>query len=380
MRTYQRIALTVAVILVAVGAFAFRYLDYLRNPWTRDGQVMANVVLVAPRVSGPIVSLPIRDNQFVNAGDVLFEIDPRTFQAALDQARANFDKTLDDLTALAKQVEASEASVDQYESSISVAESAVKSAEAELVAAKATYDRALPLVEKQDVSRQRFDQITANYQVAIAAKDQADAALLTARSALLQATATLAQARANLGAEGEENAQFRAARAALEEAELNLEFTRVEASVDGYVTNLDLRLGSQAVANQPALALVDVSSYRVDAFFRETLVSRIRPGDRAVMTLMSYPGVPIEGQVDSIGWGIFQQDGSTGPDLLPEISATFEWIRLAERVPVRVNFEDLPEGIDLRVGTTASVLVMTGTSDVDGDNDRPVAALPTVLQ
>ncbi len=380
MQKYLKVGLTSAVVLVAVIAVGLKYWDYLRNPWTRDGQISANVILVAPRVSGPIVNLPIRDNQFVNAGDPLFEIDPRTFQAELDQAAANFDKTLDDLVALEKQVEAAEASVQQYQSSISVAESGVRGAEAELVAAKATYDRARPLVERDNISKQRMDQITADLQVAIATREQADASLLSANSALLQAGANLAQARANLGAAGEQNAQLRAAKAAVEEAQLNLDFTRVEASVDGYVTNLDLRIGSQAVANQPALALVDVSSYRVDAFFRETLVGRIRPGDRAVMTLMSHPGIPIEGRVDSIGWGIAQSDGATGADLLPQISPTFEWIRLAERVPVRVHFEDIPDGIDLRVGTSASVLVMTGTHDDPEANKDPVAALPTVLQ
>lgn len=380
MHRFLRIGLTSAVVLVAVGAAGVKYWDYLRNPWTRDGQVSANVILVAPRVSGPIVNLPIKDNQFVNAGDLLFEIDPRTFQAELDQAAANFDKTLDDLVALAKQVEANEASLQQYQSAITVAESGVRGAEAERVAAKATYDRARPLVEKDNISKQRMDQITADLQVAIATREQADASLLSANSALLQAGASLAQARANLGAAGEQNAQLRAAKAAVEEAQLDLEFTRLEASVDGYVTNLDLRIGTQAVANQPALALVDVASYRVDAFFRETLVGRIRPGDRAVMTLMSHPGIPIEGRVDSIGWGIAQQDGTTGPDLLPEISPTFEWIRLAERVPVRVHFENVPDDIDLRVGTTASVLVMTGTHDNADDDNDPVAALPTLLQ
>ena len=380
MRRFLKIGLTSAVVLVAAAAVGFKYWDYLRNPWTRDGQVSAIVIQVAPRVSGPIVKLPIKDNQFVKAGDLLFEIDPRTFQVALDQAAAKFDKTLDDLTALEKQVEAAEASVDQYQSSISVAESAVKSAAARLEAAKATYDRAVPLVETDTISKQRMDQITADYQVAIATREQADASLLSAKSALLQSSANLARAQANRGAEGEQNAQLRAAFAAVEEAELNLEFTRVEASVDGYVTNLDLRIGTQAVADQPALALVDVASYRVDAFFRETVIGRIRPGDRAVMTLMSHPGIPIEGRVDSIGWGIAQRDGATGPDLLPEISPTFEWIRLAERVPVRVHFEDLPEGIDLRVGTTASVLVMTGTHGREDDDNEPVAALPTLLQ
>jgi multidrug resistance efflux pump len=93
---------------------------------------------------------------------------------------------------------------------------------------------------------------------------------------------------------------------------------------------------------------------------------------------MTYPEKPLEGRVDSLGWGIAQDDGSTGQDLLPNISPTFEWIRLAQRVPVRVHLLDVPEGVELRVGTTASVLVMTETSGTD--SSEAVPAVPKALQ
>jgi multidrug resistance efflux pump len=167
------------------------------------------------------------------------------------------------------------------------------------------------------------------------------------------------------------------AKAQLEQAQLNLEFTRVKAPVDGYVTNLNLRLGSQAVANQPALALIDINSYWIHGYFREDRIEGVRAGDRAIVTLMSFPNRPLEGRVDSLGWGIAQDDGSTGYNLLPNINATFEWIRLAQRVPVRVHLVDPPGDIPLRVGTTASVMVMTGE---DGKTGKPVPALPAALQ
>jgi len=366
------------IVLAAIGIVTAKYWYYITNPWTRDGQVRANVIQVATRVSGPIVNLPIKNNQWVKAGDLLFEIDPRTFQASLDQARASLDKTRDDLAALEKQVEAAKASVSQFESAITEEESAVKASAAQLADAKVTFERNRKLVSEGTISKQRFDDMKAQYQVAVAEKEQADAALLEAQSALLQAQANLAQAQANLGAPGEENAQLRAAKAALKTAELNLEFTRVKASVDGYVTNLQLRLGSQAVANQPALALVDVNSYWVDAYFRENYIAGISYGDRAIVTLMSYPDRPLEGRVDSHGWGIAQEDGTTGNDLLPTISATFEWIRLAQRVPVLVHLLEVPDDVKLLVGTTASVLVMTG-SHVDASKE-PVPATPRALQ
>jgi multidrug resistance efflux pump len=320
--------------------------------------------------------LPIKDNQFVKNGDLLFEIDSRTFAANLAEARANLDRARDDIKALEKQVEGGEATVMQYEAQVEAATANITRTEAELERTKVDLERAAELLESGNVPIRRYDQAVADHQSAVSGQNNALAMVSEARAEKLKAEADLAQTRANLGAEGEENARLRAASAAVEAAELDLEFTQVRAPVDGYVTNLTLRLGSQGVANQPALALVDVNSFWVDGFFRENFVGDIRPGDEAVVTLMTFPDTPIVGQVDSIGWGIAQQDGSTGEKLLPNISPTFEWIRLAQRVPVRINLTELPEGIELRVGTTASVLVRSGGKN---SGERPVAA-PQALQ
>ncbi len=373
-----KFSLSAIIVLAAIGILAFKYWNYIVNPWTRDGQVRAQVIQVAPRVDGPIVKLAVKDNQFVKAGDLLFKIDPRTYKASLDQASASIDETRDHLADLAQQVKAAQAALDQSGSQIKQAESSIKSAEAQMVKARADFDRATKLVKKGDISKQRFDDAKASYDVDQANLDTAQSQLIQARAAKLQAQAELASATADLGAPGDENAQLRGAKADLETAKLNLEFTEVRASVDGYVTNLDLRLGSQAVANQPSLALVDVNSYWVDAYFRENYIAAISPGDRAIVTLMSYPDKPLEGRVESHAWGISQDDGSTGNDLLPSISATFEWIRLAQRVPVLVRLIEVPDDIKLLVGTTASVLVMTGSH---GDASKePVPATPRALQ
>ncbi|MDH3772278.1 MAG: biotin/lipoyl-binding protein, partial [Nitrospirota bacterium] len=124
--TLTRVLLTGAVVLVAVGVVAYKYWDYVTNPWTRDGQVRAQVIQITPRVSGPIVQLPIADNQLLAAGELLFEIDPRTFQASLDQARADLDQIRDDIKSLAEQVKAAEAEVAQYDALIQQGESIVK--------------------------------------------------------------------------------------------------------------------------------------------------------------------------------------------------------------------------------------------------------------
>jgi multidrug resistance efflux pump len=377
MQRYVKISVTTAVVLAAVVLVAVKYWAYVANPWTRDGQVRANVIEVAARVSGPVISLPIKDNQFVKAGDLLFEIDPRTFEAAVREAKANFDRTVDELTSLDRQIEGAKASVKQYEAAIEQAKSQVTSAQAEIEEKQKEYDRLSILLSKGDTPQQRFDIGARDRAVAIANEQEAQSVLLEAQAALMQAQANLKSAIAQRGEIGETNPKLRAARAALETAQLNLEFTQVRASVDGYVTNLQLRVGSQAVANQPILALVDSASFWVDAYFRETWVEEIKPGDRVAITLMSYPDTVLTGVVDSLGWGIAQSDGSTGSQLLPSISPTFEWIRLAQRIPVRIDLDDLPEGIELRVGTTASVLVMTGAESQNGALPPPA---PTILQ
>jgi len=301
-----KLLMTGAVVLIATAILVSKYWFYLTNPWTRDGQVHAQVIQIAPRISGPIINLPIVDNQQVKAGDLLFEIDPRTFQAAVKKAQADLQQV-----------------------------------QAEAKDAKEEADRARKIrkTDRGAMSQQQLERKV---------NDQSSA----------EATVLGVQAQ-------------------LEQAQLNLEFTRVKAPVDGYVTNLNLRLGSQAVTNQPALALIDINSYWVHGYFREDRIDGVNAGDRAIVTLMSYPDRPLEGQVDSLGWGIAQDDGSTGYNLLPNISATFEWIRLAQRVPVRVHLIDPPKDIPLRVGTTASVMVMTGEGS---DSAKPVPALPTALQ
>jgi multidrug resistance efflux pump len=243
------------------------------------------------------------------------------------------------------------------------AKSSTKELDSTIEKNKAEYGRQQEMMPKKATSQKSVDRAKANYEVSVEQRKGKMAGEIKAQATLSQAEAALAEARANLGAPGDANASIREARANLRQAELNLEFTQVRAPVDGYITNLNLRHGSQAVANQPLMALVDVNSYWIHGFFRETTIKGIQKGDRAIVTLMTYPDTPIDGYVDSLGWGIAQQDGSTGFELLPSISPTFEWIRLAQRVPVRIHLDKVPEEIKLRVGTTASVLVKTGSND-----------------
>jgi multidrug resistance efflux pump len=283
-----RFLVTLAAVIAAGVVLASMYEEYLFHPWTRDGHVRAQVIKITPRVGGPIVELSVQDNQRVTKGDLLFKIDPRTYELAVEQAKAKL-----------KQALASE-------------------------------------IVKEDQAKRARD---------LHRKDRgaiSEQSLVRKENDLLVARADVEVARANLHS-----------------AKLDLDFTEVRAPVDGYVTNLLLRYGSQTVANQPALALIDTNSFWVHGFFKETQIENIRPGNKVVVKLMSYPDAPLQGVVESMGWGIAQQDGAPAADLLPSINPSFDWIRLAQRIPVRIRLTQVPEEVDLRVGTTASVFVTT---------------------
>lgn len=156
----------------------------------------------------------------------------------------------------------------------------------------------------------------------------------------------------------EARANVSQAKANLHHAELNLKYTVMKAPTDGYITNLRIALGSYVTANKPIFPFVDADSFRLTAFFKETLIENVKRGDKAMITLMSYPHDTIEGEVNSVSRGIAIQDGDPGSNLLPVVNPSFDWIRLAQRLPVRIYFKKIPEKIKLSVGFTASVIIL----------------------
>jgi multidrug resistance efflux pump len=350
--------ISIIIIVAAVALLGWRYRTYLQNPWTRYGQVRANVVQIAPRVSGPVVDLSIADNQWVEIGDPLFLIDPRTFTASLEQAKAQYDQRVSAQLVAQQQIKTATSQIDIARASVLQSQSLVNEADAVIEQNKAEWERQKELLPQRATSKKAVEAAKANYEVviekrkaAVSALDQSEISLELARIALLQTQASAQQAAA----------MVRDAEANTQQAELNLAFTRVSAPVSGYVTNLSLRVGSQVVANQPQMAVIDQKSIWIEGFFKETQISRLRPGDEATVTLMAYPRQPLAGVVESIGWGIAQQDGSVGYEMLPTVSPTFDWIRLAQRLPVRIELLDVPDTIELRMGATASVLVRSGS-------------------
>ncbi|MFS1443451.1 MULTISPECIES: HlyD family secretion protein [unclassified Vibrio] len=148
------------------------------------------------------------------------------------------------------------------------------------------------------------------------------------------------------------------AKANVEEAHLNLEYTKVYAPTNGYITNLNLREGSQVVANTPVVALIDEDSFWIEGYFKETDLVNVSPNDKALVTLMMHNNIQLEGHIKSISFGIATQDGSTGNDLLPNVNPNFQWIRLAQRIPIKVVLDNVPEDLQLRVGMTASIKII----------------------
>ena len=148
------------------------------------------------------------------------------------------------------------------------------------------------------------------------------------------------------------------AKAQVNEATLNLKYTQVTAPTDGYITNLNYRVGSQVIANSPVVALIDESSFWVEGFFKETDLNDVNIHNKVQVTLLMHDDEILEGEVQSIGYGIAKSDGSTGNSLLPNVNPSFQWIRLAQRIPVKIRLNALPPKLQLRVGMTASVKIV----------------------
>jgi multidrug resistance efflux pump len=328
--TIIRVALTIGLVLLGLGAAFYLYVDYILYPWTRDGQVRAYVVTIAPQVAGNVVAVHAADNQFVKKGDPLFEIDPSQYTLAVQAAEQQLAQARQEVASLTASISATQATVTAAQSSLDEANRQLKRA--------------------QDAG----NAVSAEF------LDQASTAAEVASDTLAQNKAQLAQVTQELGTPGDGNYRIQAAQVALDQAKLNLSWTKVAAPSDGYVTNLNVEAGDYATAGIPLLAFVDSTSFWVAGYFMETQLRHLKPGDRAVVTLMAHPDSPLEGEVDSVGWAIQPPNiaDTTGMvNLVPQIQPTFDWVRLAQRIPVRIKIAKVPDGVDLIVGLTASVAI-----------------------
>ncbi|HGY9627846.1 HlyD family secretion protein [Pseudomonas putida] len=282
MRTAVRAFVTLCVVALAIFAGYHLWQYYMLTPWTRDARVRADVVVIAPDVSGWVRELKVRDNQQVKAGDLLMSIDRERFQAAFDQASA-------------------------------VAE---------------TRAHQLRLREREAARR------TALGPDAISAELRENA----------QINAAVARG------------ELHEAQAQLQVARINLERSEVRAPRSGHITNLRLAQGNYVNTGQSVMALVDDATFYIQAYFEETKLPRIHVGDPVKVWLMG-AGEAIDGHVQSISRGITDSNSNPDSQLLPEVEPTFNWVRLAQRIPVRIRLDHIPKDINLSAGMTASVQV-----------------------
>jgi RND family efflux transporter MFP subunit len=310
---------TVAVVLLALILGWFAWEHYTRAPWTRDARVRADVVTLSADVSGRIVSLAVQDNQHVNKGQALLEIDPARYTLAVEHAK--------------RAVEVSKASLGQALATITASEALLKQRQSEELRRRTLKDRSA-------ISGEEWEKASTDVSVA-----QAD---------LLRNQANLVLAQANV----------QLAIAALTQSELDLQRTHVVSPVTGYVTNLLTREGDYASAGGPLLALVDSDSFYVSGYFEETKLPRIGEGDRVKIELMS--GETFGGKVQSIAFAIADRENLPGGRLLANINPSYTWVKLAQRVPVRIEIDaDYVGKNNLRAGTTATVTVQENHKSKD---------------
>ncbi len=282
-KSAQRAITATAVLIAALIGWQLWY-HYENDPWTRDGRVNANIILVAPDVTGQVVRMHVQDNQSVHAGDTLFEIDPARFELALRRAIASEQ------------------------------------------AARIALNQAIRQARRRNKLK------------GVIAKEERE----QGNTRVEEAHANLAQAIVNR-----------------ETAKLNLDRTKVVASINGQVTNLDLQNGTYVIAGKPVMALVDQDSFYVEGYFEETKLPAIQIGNRARITLMGQ-GKTMEGHVDSISGGIDDRERTTGSKLLKKVNPAFNWVRLVQRIPVRIALEKIPEDVRLVAGLTATIEILAG--------------------
>ncbi|HET7549282.1 MAG TPA: HlyD family secretion protein [Usitatibacter sp.] len=316
----------VALLVLAIGAFfAVRWwMEQSRFVSTDDAYVGANQAEIAAQVSGSVTQVFVRDQQHVKKGDALFQIDPKPYQIALDRAEAQLE--------LARQ------DVSQQGAGVASAEAVLAQRRAEESNARSTWERNQQLVKSGFISPQ--------------AAETSRTQLATAAAAVRAAEAEVAKAKSALGKTGDENAAVQAATAAVEQAQLDLDRTRVVSPADGVIANFTLQPGNTVQPGQPLFVVIANDEWWVDANFKETQLNDVRPGEKARVVSDVYPDHPFHGVVQSVAGG-----SGAAFSLLPPQNATGNWVKVTQRVPVRVRITDPDPQHPLRIGTSATVKV-----------------------
>ncbi|MES1923691.1 HlyD family secretion protein [Salinisphaera sp. T31B1] len=337
----RKVAIIAVLVALVCALAAGLYWWLTRNQVsTDDAYVQADIVQIAPRVTGTAIDVFVRDNQHVEAGDALFTLDPADYQAALASAEASLQAARASYNASQRELSVTRQTSD---ADIESARAGLQTARAEASRAAADAKRYRSLYAKREVSRQQLDQANTTATSAQARVSQAQAQLAQAQSApdqiaLKQSQASTAKARV---------AQ---AEAELERARLNLSYTEVRAPQAGKVAQKSVLVGSHMSAGQAALAIVADDPWVV-ANFKETQLARLRPGQPVDIEVDAFPGRTLHGRVESI-----QPGSGVTFSLLPPQNATGNFVKIVQRVPVKIVFDD-PAAVD-DIGLTPGMSVV----------------------
>jgi membrane fusion protein, multidrug efflux system len=354
--------------LIVLGALVTGMLVWRINyqhPRTNDAMVRANIVGIAPEVSGRIVELHVEDNQYVKQGELLYLIDPRPYQAKLAQARAELLLAEKDVDSKRASSGSAESAIERLEHQRAAAEAEVKRIEAEDEYLHNYLERLEPLAEKQYVTADQLKQAKSKYAASHAELADARAKALSARSAIDEAKSESRRAVSLIAQVGDVNARIEAARAVVAAAELDVEYCSVRAPFGAYVTNLNTREGEYARAGTQIFALVDDRHWYAVANFKETYLQSIHPGQEAEVFLIAYPGKRYKGVVTGIGWANYP-DNAKQQGVLPEVQRTLNWVILASRFQVRIEIPERDPEHPLRMGMTAFVTVLDRPAEIPG--------------
>jgi membrane fusion protein (multidrug efflux system) len=379
-RPFVVLAVVVGTVLAGVGVYAIATAG---EEETDDAQITSDVVPVATRVAGPIVAVRIEEDQLVKKGDLLAEIDDADYGARVRQAEAELASAQAQAKSVDAQVQVvratsrggfasaqaavsgSSVGVSSASAQIAAANAAVARAEADLHKTEIDLERAKQLRAAHAMPQDRLDAAQISYDGSQAALAQARAQLAFARAARRGADTRVGEARGRLSqtapvepqiAVAEANAalahaRMQSAQAALDLARLQLSYTKLLAPVDGWASKLVAHAGQLAAVGQPVVSIVPTATYVV-ANFKETQVGRMKTGQRVVVTVDAYPGRKLEGRVASFSGGT----GATF-SLIPSDNATGNFVKLVQRIPVRIAWVNPPNDLDLRAGYSVDVTV-----------------------
>lgn len=324
------VSLVALIGVLVTGLLVAQRVD--QRPRTDDAYLQAYIVNMAPEVSGRIIELNVRDNQKVQRGDLLFQIDPEPYRLRVEQARNG-------VRALEAKLDLTSNQVASQTSKADAATRGINAAEAQLALASSTLSRMQPLLPHGYVTAQQVDQARTAKRTAQIAHDQAQLQAAEARQAITSIKPT--------------EAELESLRASLALAERDLNKTAVRAPCDGRITALKVAAGEFATAGHPLFTIINTEQWYAIGNFRETDLAGIRPGQRATVYVMAGPSQPLHGEVESLGWGVASDTGATLGGL-PHVERTLNWVRIAARFPVRIQLQAPPDDL-MRLGASAVV-------------------------